>query len=122
MTQTENKIPECFGELDIVFPMEDDGLRHTPPTCFECLHKTECLRTGLRGRAGLKVHEEHYRHSAIALQEADSKFEPLENATVHFSISEGEKVKILKTQDGWSKIQRADGKMGWIQEKFIEQI
>jgi len=82
MTQSENKIPECFGELDIVFPMADDGLRHTPPTCFECPHKTECLRTGLRGQAGLKVHEEHidrsYRSGMISFVERWSRKKGLE--------------------------------------------
>lgn len=58
MTQSENKTPDCFGTLEIVFPLGDDGLRHTPAPCFECPHKTKCLRTGLRGKAGLKVHEE----------------------------------------------------------------
>ena len=58
MTQSENKTPDCFAKLEIVFPLGDDGLRHTPAPCFECPHKTECLRTGLRGKAGLKVHEE----------------------------------------------------------------
>jgi len=63
MTQPKDTPPDCFGNLDIVFPMGDDGLRHTPAACFECPHKTECLRTGLRGRAGLKVHEEHIDRS-----------------------------------------------------------
>ena len=63
MTQPKDTPPDCFAKLDIVFPMGDDGLRHTPATCFECPHKTDCLRTGLRGRAGLKVHEEHIDRS-----------------------------------------------------------
>jgi len=63
MSQSKDKLPDCFGELDIVFPMGDQGLRQTPPTCFECRHKTECLRAGLRGQAGLKVHEEHIDRS-----------------------------------------------------------
>jgi hypothetical protein len=58
MTQPKEIPPDCFGNLEIVFPLGDDGLRHTPAPCLECLHKTECLRTGLRGQAGLKVHEE----------------------------------------------------------------
>jgi hypothetical protein len=63
MTQSENKPPDCFGKLEIVFPLGDDGLRHTPAPCFECPHKTECLRTGLKGKAGLIVHEEHVDRS-----------------------------------------------------------
>ena len=63
MTHHNTKRPECFGQLDTVFPMGEDGLRHSPETCLECLHKTDCLRTGLKGEAGLKVHEEHVDRS-----------------------------------------------------------
>jgi hypothetical protein len=63
MTLKKNKQPECFGQLDTVFPMGKDGLRHSPETCLECQHKTECLRTGLKGKAGLEVHAEHVDRS-----------------------------------------------------------
>ena len=59
----KNIEPECFGQLDTVFPMGEDGLRHSPETCLECQHKTDCLRTGLKGKAGLKVHAEHVDRS-----------------------------------------------------------
>jgi len=63
MTERNPKRPECFGQLDIVFPMGEDGLRHSPETCLKCLEKTDCLRTGLKGKAGLDVHEEHVDRS-----------------------------------------------------------
>ena len=63
MTHDNTKQPECFGQLDTVFPKGEDGLRHSPETCLKCLHKTDCLRTGLKGEAGLKVHEEHVDRS-----------------------------------------------------------
>ncbi len=63
MTQNHKKRPECFGQLDIVFPMGEDGLRHSPDTCLACQHKTDCLRTGLKGKDGLAVHEEHIHRS-----------------------------------------------------------
>jgi len=63
MTHHDSKRPECFGQLDIVFPMGEDGLRHSPETCLKCLEKTDCLRTGLKGKAGLDVHEEHVDRS-----------------------------------------------------------
>ena len=59
----KNKRPECFGQIDTVFPRGEDGLRHSPQTCLECPHKTDCLRTGLKGKAGLDVHEEHVDRS-----------------------------------------------------------
>jgi len=59
MGSKKNKYPECFANLNTVFPLGKDGLRHTPTTCLECLQKTECLRTAMQGREGLKVREEH---------------------------------------------------------------
>jgi hypothetical protein len=49
---------ECFGRIEIVFPMGPDGLRQTPHGCFECGAKTACLRTALSGEQGVAVHEE----------------------------------------------------------------
>lgn len=82
MNQPEDKIPDCFADLDIVFPMGDNGLRQTPAACWECRHKTECLRTGLRGQAGIKVHEEHidrsYRSGMISFVERWSRKKSIE--------------------------------------------
>ncbi|MFH2220133.1 MAG: hypothetical protein ABII68_10805 [Pseudomonadota bacterium] len=58
MTENGTPPPDCFGELDIVFPKGENGLRETPATCLECLHKTECLRKVLEGGGGAKVREE----------------------------------------------------------------
>jgi hypothetical protein len=50
--------PECFGDLKIVFPLRSDGLRVSPVTCLQCVHKTPCLRTALGKRSGYSVREE----------------------------------------------------------------
>jgi hypothetical protein len=50
--------PQCFGNLAIVFPMQADGLRVTPEECLRCVRKTECLRTAMAHRNGLRVREE----------------------------------------------------------------
>ncbi len=50
--------PACFGKLEEVFPMGKDGLRHSPEFCMLCHCKTECLRSVLSGREGLKTREE----------------------------------------------------------------
>ena len=63
MTKQSTKRPECFGQLETVFPLGEDGLRHSPESCLECLDKTDCLRTGLKGEAGLKVHQEQIDRS-----------------------------------------------------------
>ena len=59
MIPTEiNKNPYCFGKLENVFPMGEDGLRHTPESCFYCRYKTECLRSAMAAEEGLTVKEE----------------------------------------------------------------
>ena len=54
----EKEYPYCFGKLEKVFPMGDDGLRHPPESCMVCLYKTECLRRAVQASGGLKIKEE----------------------------------------------------------------
>ncbi len=48
---------ECFGVLDNVFPMGQDGLRTIVPECFDCLQKKECLQSALKTKQGLRFRE-----------------------------------------------------------------
>jgi hypothetical protein len=77
MAQKKNRPPDCFAQLETVFPMGKDGLRNTPEACLECRHKTECLRTAIQGRDGLKVREEQidraYNSGMISFLERWSK-------------------------------------------------
>lgn len=50
--------PDCFGKLDIVFPMTENGLRCSPESCLACDLKTDCLKTAMGGEEGLKAREE----------------------------------------------------------------
>ncbi len=54
----EKKRPSCFSDLDKVFPLRPDGLRHTPDICLACYSKTECLRSAMQKKQGLKVYSE----------------------------------------------------------------
>jgi len=59
MNEEDNKIPECFGCLEKVFPMTPKGLRQTPDDCFyHCPVKTKCLQQAMATKDGLKVEEE----------------------------------------------------------------
>ena len=58
MPDNSKQAPDCFGRLDMVFPMGEDGLRVTPDTCMACAWKTECLRAASQSRDGLKLDEE----------------------------------------------------------------
>ncbi len=50
--------PDCFGKLDAVFPMTENGLRCSPQPCLSCDLKTDCLKTAMDGEEGLKAREE----------------------------------------------------------------
>ncbi len=55
----QNTKPDCYGDLQKVFPMTEIGLRETPHFCrYECSHKTECLKKALLTSKGRGVEEE----------------------------------------------------------------
>jgi hypothetical protein len=58
MPEDPKERPECYGNLETVFPMADDGLRCTPDACMACGHKTECLQAAMGRPAGIEVREE----------------------------------------------------------------
>jgi hypothetical protein len=58
MNQEKRNYLSCFGDLESVFPVALDGLRHTPEPCMLCPDKTICLKAAMEGTDGLKVREE----------------------------------------------------------------
>ena len=62
------------------------------------------------------------KKAVIVVQEADSKFEPLDGATTFFTLHEGDVVVLGRFKDGWIKVKRSDGKQGWIKKNDIEVI
>lgn len=58
MIEKKSEYPVCYGNLEIVFPMGDNGLRNTPDACMACEDKTECLRTAMERPSGIEVREE----------------------------------------------------------------
>lgn len=58
MSDAKKEKPTCFGDLETVFPLRQDGLRVTPIACLQCRHKTECLRSAMASRNGFSVREE----------------------------------------------------------------
>jgi hypothetical protein len=46
---------DCFGVLHIVFPIGDNGLRESPPECFQCSERTACLKAALKTKEGLAM-------------------------------------------------------------------
>lgn len=55
----DKSLPDCFGNLEKVFPMTRSGLRETPEDCFfHCPVKTRCLKQAMATKDGVKVEEE----------------------------------------------------------------
>jgi hypothetical protein len=54
---TQNR-KDCFGLLDNVFPMGDEGLREIVPECFQCPDRKECLQTALQTKEGFQLRSE----------------------------------------------------------------
>ena len=48
---------ECFGDLEKVFPMGEDGFRASPPECMQCPMVKPCIQAAMRGTEGLKEEE-----------------------------------------------------------------
>jgi len=62
------------------------------------------------------------QNQAVVLTEAAVRFEPRSDATVHFSLEVGQTVRILKKEEMWFKVERPDGKMGWVEQSSLEKI
>ncbi|THB80147.1 MAG: hypothetical protein D3926_08660 [Desulfobacteraceae bacterium] len=59
MDNDKQDLPDCFGDLNQVFPMTESGLRETPEACFyHCPVKTPCLKRAMGTDDGTQVEEE----------------------------------------------------------------
>jgi len=64
---SQDEFPDCFGDLEKVFPMGPKGLRVTPEDCFyHCPVKTKCLQQAMATRNGIQVEEEVIERSTKA--------------------------------------------------------
>lgn len=76
------------------------------------------LVTGVSGIS----QKQSQREYAIVLKETNAMFEPKKESTMHFALKEGFKVKVVKEEDLWFKIQRPDGNLGWVSALEMERI
>lgn len=53
---------------------------------------------------------------------SDIKYGPFDDANTYFQVYEGDKLKIILTQDKWIKVKRSDNKSGWMKNDGIEVI
>ena len=57
MSDKQTDPPECFGQLETVFPMGEEGIRTSPPECMKCPFAKSCLQAVMRGPEGLRLQE-----------------------------------------------------------------
>ena len=63
------------------------------------------------------------RKTAIVMtSNAEVFFGPYDIATKFFTLQEGMKILVVENQNGWSKVRRVDGKIGWIKTDSIEKV
>ncbi len=67
MDHNDTELPDCFGDLNTVFPMTENGLRQTPEDCYyHCPVKTRCLKRAMGTDKGVQVEEELIERSTQA--------------------------------------------------------
>ena len=59
---------------------------------------------------------------AVCIERVEARFEPSAQATAYFKVPEGTELKVLREKEEWYKVQRSDGKTGWVPSKSIERI
>lgn len=57
---------------------------------------------------------EFQKKAVIMVKETEVRFEPNDDATVHFKLHEGAVIQITRWQNDWHQVRRYDGKMGWL--------
>lgn len=60
-----------------------------------------------------------HKFAVVTVSQADARFEPLDNATVYFSLPEGSKVEVVEKAGDWCKIRRFDNKLAWIKQDVL---
>ncbi len=69
------------------------------------------------------VYESEFQQKAvIEVEETAIRFEPDEDATVHFKLYEGAVIQITRSQGEWHQVRRGDGKMGWLRSSVLSVI
>lgn len=70
---------------------------------------------------GMRVHALG-KEAVVISEEADARFGPFDEATVHFSVYEGMPLRVREKKGAWYKVERSDGTAGWVLKETIEII
>ncbi len=65
-----------------------------------------------------------WQRPAVVLAQADTpvRFEPAPNGTVHFSVAQGTRVRVLDVRADWWQVARCYGRRGWIEKTTLEEL
>ena len=55
---------DCFGVLDNVFPVGEEGLREIVRACFQCPERISCLKAALGTKEGLEMRSQNHDRAA----------------------------------------------------------
>jgi len=59
------------------------------------------------------------REAIVLDKTLEARFEPLEAATVYFELTAGSKTRVVSCKQDWCKIERGDGKQGWVNKEGL---
>jgi len=72
---------------------------------------------------GYQVINDHAAPQAIAVTgEAEARFAPVPDSTIHFRLAEGTRVTIREDRGQWLFVERADGQQGWVKSEAIGRL
>ncbi len=65
-----------------------------------------------------------WQRYAVVLEKEDTpvRFEPAVSGTIHFSVPQGTRVRVLDVREGWWQVARCDGRRGWIEKDVLEEL
>jgi len=66
--------------------------------------------------------DEVLKKGVTVVKSAEARFEPIDDSSSYFKIQEGDEVIVMNTRDGWRRVKRSDGKIGWVSESAVEEI
>ena len=71
----------------------------------------------------LELYKTQFQRKAVVIFEtAPVRFEPSGDATSHFTLHEGAVIRVKALRPKWSKIERRDGKSGWLKNDAFEEF
>ncbi len=89
----------------------------------QALWAAGCLLAAGVMLAGFKVYDERFVvRGVVTSGPVEARFAPEAKATPHFDLPEGAVVTVLMRETGWAKVQRPDGKAGWVEQGALTAL